>query len=266
MVRFLRQLRPAWRATAVQLDRERRHQLDQDAFAEAADAYLASTLVRRLQIGTGENPLPGWFNTDVEPASAGVYVMDAVRPFPLPDRAFDYVFSEHMIEHVTYKGGLSLLSEAHRVLKPGGRIRIATPDLMKLIGLFGQNGDPLKHRYIEWSLKENLGLYAPGRSELQNRRSEWDIDQEHFLTYYPDLHLDGVVFIVNNFFRSYGHRFLYDSKTLKAAMRSCGFTQIQQRSPGESTDPELRDVDSHGSRIGDHNNQFETLVVEATRE
>lgn len=265
MVRFLRQLRPAWQATASQLGRERQRRNEIDAFHQAADEYLSSHSVCKLQIGAGENPLSGWLNTDVEPASAGVYYMDALRSFPLPDGSFDYVFSEHMIEHVTYKDGLAMLSEAYRVLKPGGRIRVATPDLMNLIGLYDGLGGPLKRRYMEWSLKENLGLYSPGRTTFQIRRPEWDIDHQHFLTHYPDLYADGIGFIINNFFRSYGHRFLYDGKTLEGALRSAGFSRIERCSPGDSRDPELKRLDRHASKIGDDINRFETLVVEAVR-
>ena len=39
---------------------------------QAIDDYMACHMIRKLQVGTGENPLPGWLNTDVEPTLPGV--------------------------------------------------------------------------------------------------------------------------------------------------------------------------------------------------
>jgi predicted SAM-dependent methyltransferase len=58
---------------------------------------------------------------------------------------FDYVFSEHMIEHVSYAEGLLMLRECLRVLKPGGRIRIATPSLEVLLDLYKPSKTPIQH-------------------------------------------------------------------------------------------------------------------------
>src|SRR3954451_18626949 len=87
------------------------------------DRYLARHKVRKLQIGCGDNLHDGWLNADLFPRSASVIHLDATALFPFGDESFDYVFSEHMIEHVPYEQGLRMLSECHRVLKRGGKIR-----------------------------------------------------------------------------------------------------------------------------------------------
>jgi hypothetical protein len=43
--------------------------------------YLASTEVRKLQIGAGPNDLPGWLNTDIMPEKEQAF-LDATKPFP----------------------------------------------------------------------------------------------------------------------------------------------------------------------------------------
>jgi hypothetical protein len=58
---------------------------------------------------------------------------------------------------------------------------------------------------------------------------------------------------------------LYDAKTLKSAIEESGFANVKRVSPGESEDKELRAVESHGKLIGDENNHFETMVMEAIR-
>ena len=62
--------------------------------------YLAIAKVTKLHIGGGPRRLDGWLNTDVA-LLPGVVQMDATQPFPFAEAVFDYVFSEHMIEHVS---------------------------------------------------------------------------------------------------------------------------------------------------------------------
>jgi predicted SAM-dependent methyltransferase len=54
------------------------------------------------------------------------------------DNTFDYIFSEHMIEHVDHDGAVAMLRECYRVLKPGGTICMATPDLAVIVGLLAR--------------------------------------------------------------------------------------------------------------------------------
>ena len=97
--------------------------------------YLHNHSLKKLQLGTSNNPISGWLNTDLLPTSREVVYLDATRPFPFDGEVFDYVFSEHVIEHLEHPSAVSMLHECFRVLKPGGRIRISTPDLRVLIGL-----------------------------------------------------------------------------------------------------------------------------------
>jgi SAM-dependent methyltransferase len=48
---------------------------------------------------------------------------------PLPDATVDYLFASHFLEHLSQRHGERLAREAARVLRPGGVIRIAVPDL-----------------------------------------------------------------------------------------------------------------------------------------
>jgi Methyltransferase domain len=82
------------------------------------DEYIRTHAVRKLQIGAGGNNKTGWLNSDIEPV-IGLAYLDASKPFPLPDRSFQYVYSEQVIEHITYEEGLVMLKESYRVLTPG---------------------------------------------------------------------------------------------------------------------------------------------------
>jgi SAM-dependent methyltransferase len=264
-VRFARRIKPVWRETSLSLEQEARYQDRLVSRQQVIDEYLASSPVKKLQVGAGTNFLRGWLNTDYEPITDGVIFLDARQPFPFKDGVFDYVFSEHMLEHIPYKEGIFMMKELFRVLKPGGKVRIATPDIEKIVGLYSMNKTEEQDQYIEWKATEHMGLYSPQKSKLQERRSEWDIDYEHIRQYYPDPKADGVCFIVNQFFRGYGHQFLYDLNSLRAIMLEAGFENIHPCEPGQSGDEHLRGVESHAKLIGDSMNDFETMVVEGDR-
>lgn len=263
--RFSRQLPSAWQKV---LDERRREKSRLEVTHErqsVIETYLSNHAVHKLQIGTGENQLAGWLNTDLEPMSHEVIHLDALEVFPFQDNEFDYIFSEHMIEHIPYKGGLFMLKESLRVIKPGGKIRIATPDVEKIVGLFSETLTEEQKKYIEWSATNSIGLYNPEKTRLQQRRAEWDIDYHHILRQYPDPSRDPVCFIVNNFFRSYGHQFLYDEISLTGILQEAGFTMIQRCEPSASDDFELQNLESHGRLIGDEINRFETMILQAAK-
>src|SRR5260370_1904620 len=91
--------------------------------------YLKTHPVRKLQIGAHICALPGWLNTDLYPLSINAVSLDATKAFPLPDACFDYVFSEHQLEHIGYSEALRMLRESRRILRPGRKIRLAVPSL-----------------------------------------------------------------------------------------------------------------------------------------
>ena len=202
------------------------------------DAYLRTHDVRKLQLGTGGNVYDGWLNTDIHDflRTNEVVFLDVREPFPLPDASFDLVFSEHMLEHLTYPDGLRCLRECHRVLRPGGRIRVATPSLERLIRLYDPEPTDLQRRYLRWSVDSFVAE--------------------------ADAPLPG--FVLNNFLRDWGHRFVYDAQTLRHALETAGFVDVEEWPVGESGDPRLAGLERHLSDEAEFN-ELETMVLEARR-
>ena len=198
--------------------------------------YLQSHTVRKLQLGCGGNPLPGWLNTDLEPSDEMV-LLDVRQSFPFEDSSFDYVFSEHSIEHVSYQHGLRCLKECFRVLRPGGRIRISTPNLAFVLGLYNGEKCDLQKRYISWSVE----------------------------TFLPAIESSEDTFVINNFFRNWNHQFIYDFKILRQTIQKTGFVDVQRFPVGESEDPHLRGLESHGNVVPSEFNELETMVAEGTK-
>jgi predicted SAM-dependent methyltransferase len=205
--------------------------------SQQIENHLTFYTRRKLQLGSGDNFLKGWLNTDLHPRSRDYMYMDATKPFPFEDSIFDYIFSEHLIEHFTYEVGDSMLRECYRVLKLGGTIRISTPSLEQLTGLF-----------------------RPRKSRSQDQFIRWVVDK-----YFPEIAVYKESFVINNSYSRWGHLFIYDYETLKGLLEKVGFIAIRRSSPGESEDENLRGIDLHGTVVGDFINRFETMVLEATK-
>ena len=87
----------------------------------------------KLHIACGRNYKEGWINIDISRKVRKDFRIDINKGLPFPNRSVDFIFSEHFIEHLSYDKGLFFLKEAHRILKPGGVIRTAFPDIDKII-------------------------------------------------------------------------------------------------------------------------------------
>lgn len=114
-----------------------------------------------------------------------------------------------MIEHIGRREGQFMLHECCRVMKPDGTIRIATPDLEVIAGLYAggtREGD--RDYYIRW-VTDKLGRKSAG--------------------YRPG-------FVINQAFYNWGHQFLYDRELLAAALTDAGFRDIRRCAMGASED------------------------------
>lgn len=85
--------------------------------------------MRKLNIGCGSRFSPQWENIDVYSCSPEVRRVNLLGRFPYPDNHFDAAYSSHVLEHFTPAQARHLISEAFRVLKPGGVLRTVVPDL-----------------------------------------------------------------------------------------------------------------------------------------
>jgi SAM-dependent methyltransferase len=264
-VRTIRRTKMAWGQTAVELQEERVHNALIQRRQDLIGSYLRGNMVSKLQLGAGIYPLKGWLNSDIEPVANDIIYLDATEPFPFDDQTFDYIFAEHMIEHITYPQALKMLAEVGRVLKPGGKVRLATPDIRIVASLFEGDEAPLAYEYVETYARSLLGLYSPELSRFQMHEPRWRIDHQHMLTEFSDPGRDATCFVANLLFYGFGHQFLYDFPTLAAALRQNRFTSIVRLQPGESDDKHFRGIEQHGRRFSESINQFETLVVEAKR-
>jgi SAM-dependent methyltransferase len=90
-------------------------------------------MVRRLNWGCGPVAPFGWVNSDVQ-AGPGVEVVADIRNgLPLADASFDYIVSIHALPELPYADLDRALTELHRLLNPGGVLRLGLPDMDRAI-------------------------------------------------------------------------------------------------------------------------------------
>lgn len=202
--------------------------------------YLNSNEITKLNLGCGEFRLDGWLNTDKFPIRyPSVLKLDVSEKFELPDNSIDYIYSEHLFEHLTYREASNMLSECYRVLKPNGIIRIATPNLEFL-----------------------MDLYLHPEKEINKEFLEFDANR----TGQPN----NPVYVINHFHTAWGHKIIYDPETLKSFLESVGFKNIVQCEVGKSSHSELNNIEQHQNYFKKHDaeydfNLLQTMILEGEK-
>jgi predicted SAM-dependent methyltransferase len=120
--------------------------------------------------------------------------LDISETLPFGDGCVDWVYSEHLIEHVTPLVAIRWLTEVRRILTPGGLLRITTPDLSKYAQSY-VSGD-------SFFAKERRGLRIMRVGPPMPERP---------------------AFMFNQVFYLYGHRWLYDLDELRYVLGRAGF-------------------------------------------
>jgi SAM-dependent methyltransferase len=181
-----------------------------------------------LEVG-GLKPRPGWFMVNVNAVTP--YYMDGTRKWPFEDGALSHVYADNMIEHVPLAGARVFFAEAYRCLRPGGIIRLVTPDVRAHDELY-LSGDREVVRGPLAEVYRSIGVVI-----------EHPID------------------MLRTPIGEFGHHagYVYDFETLDAELRRAGFAPAVRRDPHESDDPKLRGLEE---RSGQGPLQ---MVVEAVR-
>lgn len=168
-----------------------------------------------VNIGAGSLGKPRWVNVDLYDAPGINCIYDCRQSLPFPDNSVKGIFTEHFFEHIDYIEEVPcFLSECHRVLQPGGVIRIIVPDAEKYLN----------------------GYCKAGWEELSKTRP---LDSEH-TDFYFNFKYNTKIQLINFVFRqNYEHKYAYDYETLELILSKSGFSSVQRQEFGKSLMDEL---------------------------
>lgn len=201
--------------------------------------YLKTSSLPCLHIGCGPFLLDGWLNTDILQYRK-IYFLDAGKPYPFPNNSFDFIYSEHLFEHLDLKEGINMLLECFRILKPGGKMRLAMPNFHFLMELYLYPDKDINKKYLQWSF-------------------------QHFVannTLPEVMQQDMPVYVINNFFHAWGHQFIHTPEELSRTAIQIGFKNIHQFAIGESETQVFKSIEKHQNEIPEWANELETFIIE----
>ena len=198
--------------------------------------------LKRVNIGCGQSPTPGWLNYDNSLSirlckyslivsvlerfgllgegqkiftsfarNSDIMWADATKYIPLENNSVDVLYASHMLEHLDREKVQLFLREAYRVLAPNGIIRIVVPDLKKLVDKYIVEGD------ADSFMKR--ALLVPERPRtLFNRLKFLIVGDRH-------------------------HLWMYDGLSMARLLSETGFSEPHILGPGSTTIPNPGEID-----------------------
>jgi len=215
----------------------------------------------RLNIGCGRSPTPDWINYDNSPSvwmarlplpapilaallgrlglidrhaldfvafcrSHSIRHADAARRIPHGDGTVDAIYASHMLEHLDQVEARLFLAECRRVMKPGGILRLAVPDLRNAAYQYLRLSDADGFlRHLQFDLDKPRGPAARLRRMWSGGR---------------------------------GHHWMYDRDSLVALVEAAGFADVATVEEGRT-----RIVDP--GRLDLNEREADSLCIEARR-
>ena len=134
-----------------------------------------------LNLGCGERFHAAWTNLDLMPADPAIRQFDVTQPLPFEDGVFDAVYHSHLLEHLPRHRALPFLRECRRVLRPGGILRLAIPNLEAIARLYlyalddAWRGDAealSQHRWLVMELYDRATRETSGGATVAHMQTE----------------------------------------------------------------------------------------------
>ena len=142
-----------------------------------------------LNLGCGLSFHGDWVNVDFRGNGLDVASWDLRTPIPLPDGRCDAIYASHMIEHFTRDQARCLLVECRRLLKAGGCVRLATPDLEGIVQTYihalrdaraGEAGGAARHDWMTIEMIDQLVRHQSG-GEMAKYWARAEVPEEAFV-------------------------------------------------------------------------------------
>jgi predicted SAM-dependent methyltransferase len=167
----------------------------------------------KLNVGCGTDFKDSWINIDNNSDNNITKLdlnWDLRKSLPFKDESVDFIFNEHLIEHLTVEEGQEVIKDLMRVLKPGGVLRIATPDLEVTVD-----------KYLNLPIEKDATLKKFDLDFIKTRAER-----------------------INIGFRWWGHKWIYDWEELSRRLKEAGCKKFERCQLRESKHPELRNLET----------------------
>lgn len=150
---------------------------------------------------------------------------DARYPIPIADGVVSAIYSSHLLEHLDRGTAQGLLSDCYRVLESGGVLRLVVPDMYLISKRYVAIVDRLTDKQLApTDPVEFLATNMPAS----------DVSSAFAAEYYdPDPRRQ----------RMFGHQWMYDKWSIRAALERAGFQEVRECSYREGRTPDLDQLD-----------------------
>jgi predicted SAM-dependent methyltransferase len=151
-----------------------------------------------LNLGAGFHRRDGWTPIDLMVDPPGGIRWDVRWGLPLDTGSVRRIHCEHFVEHLRFPDEvMAVFAECHRVLEPGGELRIIVPDAARYIRAYAQ-GDS---EFFD-AMRDLGGAAQPFETEIE---------------------------VVNQAFRMGGdHLFAWDFPVMRRRLERAGFERVEQ--------------------------------------
>lgn len=142
---------------------------------------------------------------------------------PFAADSFDVVYHSHFLEHLDRDAGIQFLKECHRVLKPGGILRVVVPDLELLVRAYCLSLARISANKVGAELEHNNAIFQLFDQMVRNEASGTK-QQKGWRKRLEQL-LRG-----NAAMTGETHRWMYDRYSLHRTLKTVGFEDISLHS------------------------------------
>jgi len=178
--------------------------------------------MKKIHFSSGTNILRGWENTNLPQT-------DLSKPLAYGSGTVDFIFNEHVMEHLDEVDGFNFMTECYQILKPKGVLRISCPTI-----------DGAVEVYLNW---HKVSAKFKTRYKMKDRNAFIN----HFMFYETSWYkgkrfgLKGEVIQLNN--PDLWHKFMYDKETFNGTLKKIGFKDVQFVEKHLSQYPDLRKLE-----------------------
>ena len=185
--------------------------------------------MKEFKLNVGASPIwnnDEWYILDHKKSKYKNSILGDAANISLEDNTVDVIFCSHVIEHIPQIKIADVLAEFNRILKPGGILRLLSPDLHKIASAYVNKDKNFFDKALEedYNLRTDLGyggilanwFVSPGQDTILLDRN------------------------LTTFITGQAHQIIYDFEMISILLKNFGFDNIFQKEFLDSEHQDLR--------------------------